>query len=152
MDYFRLKDFLRVTLICFYGCYFLIILVRRFILTKKSTQIIKIPVTRNNLKNISLIILTYIVIIPIFSYYFGKVLRLFYCQFVVVEDHYLRREGFFLDEYDTRQEGWIFCFYFFLIIKLIFGYAIRNYTIRKENFILISVGRQLLYFFNRNYN
>ena len=138
MDYFFYKDVLVGFLLIAYILYVLIIFSKRYKFKKKSTHIIKIPVARNTIQYILLIILTYIVTIPISTYYFGKGLRLLYCQFVVTEDYYLRRQGFFLDDYDSEIIAWVVLFYFFLIIKLIFSFITRNYTIRKDNFILIS--------------
>ena len=138
MDYFNYKDALAGCLVLSYVLYSLTIVVRRYLLKKKSTQIIKIHVTTNTIQYFLLIILTYIVTIPISTYYFGKGLRLLYCKFVVTEDYYLRRQGFFLDDYDSEIIAWFVLFYFFLIIKLIFSFITRNYTIRKDNFILIS--------------
>ena len=119
MDYFGYKDALAGFLFLSYVLFSLTIIVRRYLLKKKSTHIIKIPVASNTIQYILLIILTYIVTIPISTYYFGKGLRLLYCQFVVTEDYYLRRQGFFLDDYDSEIIAWVVLFYFFLIIKLI---------------------------------
>ena len=138
MDYFYYKDALGGYLLLSYFLYSLTIVTRRYLLKKKSTLIIKIPITRNNVKNISLIILTYLVTIPVFTYYFSKGLRLVYCLFVDREDYYLNRQGFFLDRYDNHVIGWVVWFYFFLIVKLIFSQRTR-YTIRKDNFIIISM-------------
>ena len=138
MDYFGYKDALAGFLFLSYVLYSLTIVVRRYLLKKKSTQIIKIHVKRNTIQYILLIILTYIVTIPVFTYYFSKGLRLIYHQFVDREDYYLRRQGFFLDDYDSEIIAWVVLFYFFLIIKLIFSFITRNYTIRKDNFIIIS--------------
>ncbi len=138
MDYFGYKDALAGFLFLSYILYSLIIVVRRYLLKKKSTQIIKIHVARNTIQYVLLIILTYIVTIPIFSYYFSKGLRLIYHQFVDKEDYYLNRQGFFLDHYDNHVIGWLVWFYFFLIVKLIFSQITRS-TIRKDDFIIISM-------------
>jgi hypothetical protein len=138
MDYFEYKYVLVGFLMLFYVVYSLIIIIKRYGFKMKSMQIIRIPISRNSMQSLFLIILTYLITLPIFTYYFGKVLRLLYCQFVVTEDYYLRRQGFFLDDYDSKHLAWVVLFYFFLIIKLIFSFIIRNYTIRKDNFILIS--------------
>ena len=138
MDYFDHKDVLAGFLLLSYILYSLTIVVSRYLLKKKSNQIIKIPVVRNTIQYIFLIILTYIVTILVFTYYFSKGLRLIYYQFVDREDYYLNRQGFFLDHYDNHVIGWVVWFYFFLIVKLIFSYLTR-YTIRKDNFIIVSM-------------
>ena len=138
MDYSGYKDVLAGFLFLSYVLYSLTIVVRRYLLKKKSTQFIKIHVTRNTIQYILLIILTYIVTIPVFTYYFSKGLRLIYHQFVDREDYYLNRQGFFLDRYDDHVIGWVVWFYFFLIVKLIFS-QITRYTIRKDDFIIISM-------------
>lgn len=138
MDYFDYKDALAGCLVLSYVLYSLAIVVRRYLLKKKSTQIIKIHVKRNTIQYILLIILTYIVTIPVFTYYFSKGLRLIYHQFVDREDHYLNRQWFFLGRYDNHVIGWVVWFYFFLIFKLIFSQRTR-YTIRKDNFIILSM-------------
>ncbi|BDB56562.1 hypothetical protein SHINM13_08580 [Flavobacterium ammonificans] len=138
MDYFDYKYALGGYLLLSYILYSLIIVVRRYLLKKKSTQIIKIPVARNTIQYVLLIILTYIVTIPILTYYFTKSLRLLYNQFVNKEDHYLNRQGFFLEHYDHHVTGWVVWFYFFLLVKLIFSH-ILHYTIRKDSFIIISM-------------
>lgn len=138
MDYFGYKDALAGFLFLSYVFYSLTIVVRRYLLKKKSTQIIKIPITRNNIQNILLIILTYIVTIPVFTYYFSKGLRLIYHQFVDRGDYYLNRQGFFLDDYDNHVIGWFVWFYFFLLVKLIVNH-ILHYTIIKDSFIIISM-------------
>lgn len=138
MDYFEYKDALAAYILLSYVLYSLIIIIKRYGFKMKSMQIIRIPISRNSVQSLFLIILTYLITLPVFTYYFGKGLRLFYCQFVVTEDYYLRRQGFFLDDYDSKHIAWVVLFYFFLIIKLIFSFIIRNYTIRKDNFILIS--------------
>jgi hypothetical protein len=138
MDYFDYKDTLGGFLLLSYFLYSLTIVVRRYLLKKKSTQIIKIPVARNTIQYILLIILTYIVTIPVFTYYFSKGLRLIYHQFVDRQDYYLIRQDFFSDDYDSKVISSIVWFYFFLIIKLIFNYITR-YTIRKDNYIILSM-------------
>jgi hypothetical protein len=138
MDYFGYKDALAGCLVLSYVFYSLTIVVRRYLLKKKSTQIIKIPVARNTIQYILLIILTYIVTIPVFTYYFSKGLRLIYHQFVDREDYYLNRQGFFLDHYDNHVIGWVVWFYFFLLVKLIVSH-ILHYTIRKDSFIILSM-------------
>jgi small-conductance mechanosensitive channel len=138
MDYFDNKDTLGGLLLLSYFLYSLIIFVLRYLLKKKSTQIIKIPVARNTIQFILLIILTYVVTIPVLTYYFSKGLRLIYHQFVDREDYYLNRQGFFLDRYDNHVIAWVVWFYFFLIIKLIFNHITR-YTIRKDNYIILSM-------------
>jgi hypothetical protein len=139
MDYFEYKDALAACLLMTYFLYSLIIIIKRYGFKKKSMQIIRIPISRNSIQSLFLIILTYLITFPVFTYYFGKGLRLFYCQFVVKEDYYLRRQGFFLDDYDSKHLAWVVLFYFFLIIKLIYSFIIRNYTIRKDNFIIITL-------------
>jgi hypothetical protein len=139
MDYFEYKYVLVGFLMLFYVVYSLIIIIKRYGFKMKSMQIIRIPISRNSMQSLFLIILTYLITLPIFTYYFGKVLRLLYCQFVVTEDYYLRRQGFFLDDYDSKHIAWVVLFYFFLIVKLIFSFIIRNYTIRKDNFIIITL-------------
>jgi hypothetical protein len=138
MDYFDYKYTLGGFLLLSYFLYSLTIVVRRYLLKKKSTQIIKIPVARNTIQYILLIILTYIITIPVFTYYFSKGLRLIYHQFVDREDYYLNRQGFFLDHYDNHVIGWVVWFYFFLLVKLIVNH-ILHYTIRKDSFIIISM-------------
>lgn len=138
MDYFEYKDALAAFLLLFYLLYSFIIIIKRYGFKKKSIQIIRIPISINSIQSLFLIILTYLITLPVFTYYFGKGLRLFYCQFVVTEDYYLRRQGFYSDDYDSKQIAWIVLFYLFLIIKLIFSFISRNYTIRKDNFFLIS--------------
>lgn len=138
MDYFDYKDALGGWILISYLIHSLILIVKRYVLKRKSLQILYTPITRNTIINIFLIILTYLVTVPIFTYYFGKVLRLIYCQFVDRQDYYLIRHGFFSDSYDSRIISSIFGFYFFLVIKLIFSLTTR-YTIRKDNFIIISV-------------
>ncbi len=138
MDYFDYKDALAGFLFLSYVLYSLTIVVRRYLLKKKSTHIIKIPVARNTIQYILLIILTYIVTIPVFTYYFSKGLRLIYYQFVDREDYYLNRQGFFLDHYDIHVIGWVVWFYFFLLVKLFVSH-IPHYTIRKDSFIIISM-------------
>jgi hypothetical protein len=138
MDYFDYKDTLGGFLLLSYFLYSLTIVVRRYLLKKKSTQIIKIPVARNTIQYILLIILTYIVTIPVFTYYFSKGLRLIYLQFVDRQDYYLIRQGFFSDDYDSKVISSIIWFYLFLIVKLIFSHITR-YTIRKDNYIILSM-------------
>jgi hypothetical protein len=138
MDYFDYKYALGGYLLLSYISYSLIIVVRRYFLKKKSTQIIKIPVARNTIQYILLIILTYIVTIPVLTYYFSKGLRLIYHQFVDREDYYLNRQEFFLDHYDNHVIGWVVWFYFFLLVKLIVS-NILHYTIRKDSFIILSM-------------
>jgi uncharacterized membrane protein len=138
MDYFGYKDALAGFLFLSYVLYSLTIVVRRYLLKKKSTQIIKIHDTRNTITYILLIILAYIVTIPVYTYYFSKGLRLIYHQFVDREDYYLNRQGFFLDYYDNHVIGWVVWFYFFLLVKLIVNH-ILHYTIRKDSFIIISM-------------
>ena len=138
MDYFDHKDALAGFLLLSYILYSLTIVVSCYLLKKKSTQIIKIPVVRNSIQYILLIILTYIVTIPVFTYYFSKGLRLIYHQFVNREDNYLNRQGFFLDHYDNHVIGWFVWFYFFLLVKMIVS-QILHYTIRKDSFIIISM-------------
>lgn len=138
MDYFDYKDALAGFLFLSYVLYSLTIVIRRYLLKKKSTQFIEIHVTRNTIQYILLIILTYIVTIPVFTYYFSKGLRLIYHQFVDREDYYLKRQGFFLDHYDNHVIGWVVWFYFFLIVKLIFSQRTR-YSIRKDDFTIISM-------------
>lgn len=138
MDYFFYKDVLGGLLLISYFLYSLIVVFKRYVLKRTSMQIINIPVTRNAIINILLIILTYLVTIPIFTYYFGKVLRLFYCQFVERQDNYLIRQGFFSESYDSRIISSIVGFYLFLLIKLIFSQTTR-YTIMKDNIIVISM-------------
>lgn len=138
MDSFFYKDALGGWILISYFLYSLILIVKRYVLKRTSMQIINIPLTKNTITNILLIILTYMVTIPIFTYYFGKVLRLLYCQFVDREDHYLIRQGFFSDDYDSKIISSIVGFYFFLLIKLIFSLTTR-YTIRKDNFMVISM-------------
>ena len=138
MDYFDYKDALGGYILLSYFLYSLIIFVRRYLLKKKSPQIIKIPVPRNTIQYILLIILTYIVTIPVFTYYFSKGLRLIYHQFVDRQDYYLIRQGFFSDDYDSKVISSIVWFYLFLIVKLIFSHITR-YTIRKDNYIILSM-------------
>lgn len=138
MDYFGYKDALAGCLVLSYVFYSLTIVVRRYLLKKKSTKIIKIPVARNTIQYILLIILTYIVTIPVFTYYFSKGLRFIYHQFVDRQDYYLIRQGFFLDHYENHVIGWVVWFYFFLLVKLIASH-ILHYTIRKDSFIIISM-------------
>lgn len=138
MDYFDYKDALAGLLFLSYIMYSLIIVVRRYLLKKKSTQIIKIHLTRNTIQYFLLIILTYIVTIPFITYCFSKGLRLIYHQFVDREDYYLNRQGFFLDHYDNHVIGLVVWFYFFLLVKLIAS-LILHYTIRKDSFIIISI-------------
>jgi hypothetical protein len=138
LNYFDYKDDLGGYLLLLYFLYSLIVFVRRFILKKKSTVIIKVSITSYTNQYILLIILTYIVTIPVFTYYFSKGLRLIYNQFVNREDNYLNRQGFFLDHYDNHVIGWVVLFYFFLIVKLIFSHITR-YSIRKDDFIIISM-------------
>lgn len=138
MDYFGYKDALAGCLVLSYILYSFTIVVRRYLLKKKSTQIIKIPIARNTIQYISLIILTYIFTIPVFTYYFSKGLRLIYHHFVDIEDYYLNRQGFFLDHYDNHVIGWAVWFYFFLLAKLSVS-QILHYTIRKDSFIILSM-------------
>jgi hypothetical protein len=138
MDYFDYKYALGGYLLLSYILYSLTIVVRCYLLKKKSIQIIKIPVARNTIQYILLIILTYIVTIPVITYYFSKGLRLIYHQFVDRGDYYLNRQGFFLDYYDNHVIGWVVWFYFFLLVKLIVNH-ILHYTIRKDSFIIISM-------------
>ncbi len=138
MDYFFYKDVLGGWILISYFLYSLILIVKLYALKRKSSEIINISITRNTIINILLIILTYLVTIPVFTYYFGKALRLFYCQFVDREDNYLIRQGFFSDSYDSIVNSSIVGFYIFLLIKLIFSLTTR-YTIRKDNFIVISM-------------
>ena len=56
MDYFGYKDALAGFLFLSYVLYSLTIVVRRYLLKKKSTHIIKIPVARNTIQYILLII------------------------------------------------------------------------------------------------
>ena len=128
MDYFDYKDALGGYILLSYFLYSLIIFVRSYLLKKKSPQIIKIPVPRNTIQYILLIILTY----------FSKGLRLIYHQFVDRQDYYLIRQGFFSDDYDSKVISSIVWFYLFLIVKLIFSHIIR-YTIRKDNYIILSM-------------
>jgi hypothetical protein len=138
MDYFDYKDALGGWILISYLIHSLILIVKRYVLKRKSLQILYTPITRNTIINIFLIILTYLVTVPIFTYYFGKVLRLIYCQFVDRQDYYLIRHGFFSDDYDSKIISSIVGFYFFLLIKLILSLTTR-YTIRKDNFIVISM-------------
>ena len=139
MDYSGYKDVLAGFLFLSYVLYSLTIVVRRYLLKKKSTQFIKIHVTRNTIQYILLIILTYIVTIPICTYYFSKGLRLLYLLFIDNDDLYLFRQGFYREDFDERKIVAIcIVFYLFLIIKLILSYTSR-YTIRKDNFIVISL-------------
>lgn len=138
MDYLFYKDALGGWILISYLIYSLILIVKRYVLKRKSLQIINIPITRNTIINNLLIILTYLVTIPVFTYYFGKVLRLLYCQFVDRQDNYLIRQGFFSDSYDSRVIFPIIGFYFFLLIKWIFSLT-TGYTIRKDSFIIISM-------------
>jgi hypothetical protein len=138
MDYFDYKDALGGWILISYLIHSLILIVKRYVLKRKSLQILYTPITRNTIINIFLIILTYLVTVPIFTYYFGKVLRLIYCQFVDRQDNYLIRHGFFSDDYDSKIISSIVGFYFFLLIKLILSLTTR-YTIRKDNFIVISM-------------
>ena len=138
MDYFGYKDALAGCLVLSYIIYVLSVFGKRFLLKNKPSPIIKVSFTREFIKDIFLIILTYTITIPVFTYYFGKVLRLVYCQFVDNGDLYLLRQGFFDDDYDFRAIFLIGWFYFFLIIKLIVSYTTR-YTIRKDSFIIISI-------------
>lgn len=138
MDYFFYKDVLGGWLLISYFFYCLIIFVKGYVLKRKSLQIINSPITRNTIINILLIISTYLLTIPVFTYYFGKILRLVYCQFVDSQDYYLIRQGFFSDDYDSKVISSIVWFYFFLIIKLIFIHITR-YTIRKDNYIILSM-------------
>lgn len=137
MDYFFYKDVLGGYLLISYIIYTLVIFIKRFIFKKKSAQIIKIPVAKNTIQYILLIILTYIVSIPVLTYYFSKGLRLIYIQFVDRKDSFLIRKGFFNDDYDSRFITYFVFFYFLLIIKLIVSHTTR-YTIRKDNFIVVS--------------
>jgi len=139
MDYFEYKDALAGLILLSYILYSLIVFSKRFILKKKSTEIIKVEITRYSIQNDFIIILTYIITIPIFTYYFSKGLRLIYLQFIDNDDFYLLRQGFYLEDYDERKIVAIcIVFYLFLIIKLILSY-ISRYTIRKDNFIVISL-------------
>jgi hypothetical protein len=138
MDYFFYKDVLGGWLLISYCLYCLIIFVKGYVLKRKSLQIINIPITRNTIINILLIISTYLLTIPVFTYYFGKILRLVYCQFIDRQDYYLIRQGFFSDDYDSKVITSIVGFYLFLIVKLIFSH-ITHYTIRKDNFIILSM-------------
>jgi hypothetical protein len=138
MDYFDYKDALAGCLVLTYFLYCVSVFVNRILLKCKSSPIVKITLTRNSLKDIFLIILTYTITIPVFTYYFGRVLRLVYCQFVDNGDLYLLRQGFFEDDYDFRNIFLIGWFYFFLIIKLIVSYTTCQ-TIRKDSFIIISI-------------
>lgn len=137
-DYFFYKDVLAGYLFFSYFIYSLTILIRRFIFKHNSKQIFRIPLTSNSIKDLLLIILTYTITIPVFTYYFGKELRLVYCQFVESDDLYLLRQGFYDDDYDSRAIVWIGWFYFFLIIKLIVSYTTRH-TIKNDSFIIISI-------------
>ncbi len=138
MDYFRYKDVLAGCLVLSYIVYALSVFVKRILLKSKYSPIVKITLTRNTTTDIFLIILTYTITIPVFTYYFGKILRLVYCQFVDNTDLYLRRQGFFEDDYDSRTIFLIGWFYFFLIIKLIVSYTTRH-TIKNDSFIIISI-------------
>jgi hypothetical protein len=139
MDYFEYKYVLVGFLMLFYIVYSLIIICKRFVLKDKSKEIAKIPLTTDTLQSIILIILNYIVTIPVFTFYFAKGLRLLYCHFVVRKDNYLIRQVFFSDDYDERIILSIcMFFYIFLIVKLIVSYLTR-YTIRKDNFIVITI-------------
>ncbi|MEN9981868.1 MAG: hypothetical protein RL542_1655 [Bacteroidota bacterium] len=145
MDYFDYKDVLGGWILISYFLYSLILIVKRYVLKQESLQILYTPITSNAIINNLLITLTYLVTIPVFTYYFGKVLRLFYCQFVDRQDNYLIRQGFFSDSYDSRIISSIVGFYFFLLIKLIISLTTR-YTIRKDNFIVISVFTFMIFF------
>jgi hypothetical protein len=139
MDYFEYKYVLVGFLMLFYIVYSLIIISKNYVLKNKSKEIAKIPLTKDTLQSIILIILTYIVTIPVLTFYFAKGLRLFYCHFVVRKDNYLIRQGFFSDDYEERSILSIcMVFYLFLIVKLIVSYVTR-YTIRKDNFIVITL-------------
>lgn len=138
MDYFFYKDVLAAFLFFSYILYTLLFFSKRYIFKKKSAQIIKIPVARNTIQYILLIILTYVITIPVFTFYFSKGLRLLYLQFVDNNDPYLRRQGFFNDDYDSIVIVVYFIFYFFLIIKLILRYK-TLYTIRKDTFLITSL-------------
>lgn len=137
MDYFYYKDVLAGFLLIAYILYALIIFSKRYIFKMKSAQIIKIPVSRNTINNILLITLTYVISIPVFIFYFSKGLRRVYWCFVNREDYYLRRQGFFNDDYDNPLIVVFIIFYFFLLIKFILSFK-TYYTIRKDNFIFIS--------------
>ncbi len=139
MDYFEYKYVLVGFILISFIVYSLLVFSKRFIFKDKSKEIAKIPLTKNTLQSIILIILTYIVTIPVFTFYFAKGLRLFYCHFVVNKDNYLIRQGFFSDDYEERSILSIcMVFYLFLIVKLIVSYVTR-YTIRKDNFIVITL-------------
>lgn len=138
MDYFFYKDVLVGFLLITYILYVLIIFSKRYKFKKKSAQIIKIPVARNTIQYILLIILTYVISIPVFTYYFSKGLRLLYLQFMDNNDPYLHRQGFFNDDYDSISIVLFFIYYFFLIIKLILSYK-TCYTIRKDTFLITSL-------------
>lgn len=139
MDYFEYKYVLVGFLMLFYVVYSLLVFSKRFIFKNKSKEIDKIPLAIHTIQIILLIVLTYIITVPILAFYFAKGLRLFYCHFVVGKDNYLIRQGFFSDDYEERSILSIcMVFYLFLIVKLIVSYVTR-YTIRKDNFIVITL-------------
>ena len=138
MDYFEYKDALAgyLLLICF--IYYIFIFVKRYVFKDKSNQIFRVPISRNSVQNILLVILTYTITIPTITYYFSKGLRFIYLQFVDNNDRYLYRKGFFLDDYiETKILSICIFFYLFLIMKLLVSY-ISRYTIRKDNFLVIA--------------
>lgn len=145
MDYFEYKYVLVGFLMLFYIVYSLIIISKHYVLKNKSKEIAQIPLTKDTLQSIILIILTYIVTIPVLTFYFAKGLRLLYCHFVVRKDNYLIRQGFFSDDYDERRILSIcMFFYIFLIVKFVLSYLTR-YTIRIDNFIVITLFTLLLF-------
>ena len=56
MDYFEYKDALVVYLLLSYFLYSLIIIIKRYGFKKKSIQIIRIPISRNSIQSLFLII------------------------------------------------------------------------------------------------
>jgi hypothetical protein len=139
MNYFEYKDALAGFLLLSYILYNIIVLSKSFILKKKSTEIIKVSITRSTIQNVFLNILTYMITIPLFAYYFSKVLRFLYLQFIDNDDLYLLRQGFYREDFDERKiVGICIVFYSFLIIKFVVSYLCR-YTIRKDNFVIITL-------------
>lgn len=78
MDYFEYKDALAgyLLLICF--IYYIFIFVKRYVFKVKSNQIFRVPISRNSVQNILLVILIYTITIPTIAYYFSKGLRFIY--------------------------------------------------------------------------
>lgn len=122
----------------------LVDLYKRFVLKKRSEIINSIPLNRETIKTYCLVKLSYIVTVPIITYYFSKLLRLIFIFFIEKESNGVVLNKNSQDELYNNSGSVIaliifttFVYYCFLI----FRYFIRTstlYTVRKDNYIVFT--------------